>query len=320
MGVERRLPGPAPRPICCDRPMSQDYPGAEPPAPRPRKWTDEDQARAERLRQDGLSYRAIAKELGWSDHCTRMHLCPEKNEAANVYRKVYYQQNKEKHREQEHAWRQRNLEADRANRKAWRQRNREKCRGYTNAYYARNLQTEREKAREFYRQNREAEKARKKACRDRDPEKWKAYWRNWSERNRERCRASTRAWQERNPEKAKEWTRQRAAAKRASRRIALAPLTLAEKIVIFASFGDCCAYCGIDGKLTVDHVLPLSKGGLDEAGNVVPACLDCNCRKRTAPVEQWYRRQPFFTEDRWLKIQQQCPASTAGQASLALPL
>jgi hypothetical protein len=43
-----------------------------------------------------------------------------------------------------------------------------------------------------------------------------------------------------------------------------------------------CSYCGRDagpGDLTVDHVKPLSRGGLHSWDNVVAACRRCNHRK-----------------------------------------
>lgn len=43
-----------------------------------------------------------------------------------------------------------------------------------------------------------------------------------------------------------------------------------------------CQYCGIQPgrtQLTVDHVLPRSRGGLTTWDNVVTACRDCNHRK-----------------------------------------
>jgi hypothetical protein len=41
-----------------------------------------------------------------------------------------------------------------------------------------------------------------------------------------------------------------------------------------------CHYCRRKTKrLTKDHVIPLSKGGLDVASNIVPACLRCNLSK-----------------------------------------
>jgi 5-methylcytosine-specific restriction endonuclease McrA len=48
-----------------------------------------------------------------------------------------------------------------------------------------------------------------------------------------------------------------------------------------------CAYCGRAGdadSLTIDHVVPLSRGGAHEAANIVPACSACNARKATRPA------------------------------------
>lgn len=46
-----------------------------------------------------------------------------------------------------------------------------------------------------------------------------------------------------------------------------------------------CAYCGERVATTRDHVVPLARGGKDEAANVVPACLPCNVRKGTRTWE-----------------------------------
>ena len=41
-----------------------------------------------------------------------------------------------------------------------------------------------------------------------------------------------------------------------------------------------CQYCGArNGKLTLDHVLPRSRGGASSWENLVAACQDCNTRK-----------------------------------------
>ncbi len=42
----------------------------------------------------------------------------------------------------------------------------------------------------------------------------------------------------------------------------------------------CCQYCGYSGeKLSIDHVVPRSRGGEDCWENVTTACLDCNILK-----------------------------------------
>ncbi len=46
-----------------------------------------------------------------------------------------------------------------------------------------------------------------------------------------------------------------------------------------AAFGHRCGYCGSAGKMTVEHVTPVCKGGLTEPDNIIPACMPCNMKK-----------------------------------------
>jgi len=46
-----------------------------------------------------------------------------------------------------------------------------------------------------------------------------------------------------------------------------------------------CVYCGNEDDLTVDHVVPISKGGENTLSNVVPACSDCNNKKRAKLIQ-----------------------------------
>jgi len=50
-----------------------------------------------------------------------------------------------------------------------------------------------------------------------------------------------------------------------------------------------CGYCGNEfsaGKLTRDHVHPVSKGGVNKWSNVVTACAPCNKRKDSSLLEE----------------------------------
>lgn len=48
-----------------------------------------------------------------------------------------------------------------------------------------------------------------------------------------------------------------------------------------------CQYCGTSSPpLTVDHVIPRSRGGADQWENLVCACLSCNNRKRNRTPEE----------------------------------
>lgn len=51
-----------------------------------------------------------------------------------------------------------------------------------------------------------------------------------------------------------------------------------------------CYYCrrqvGVRA-LTMDHLVPLGRGGRSIRGNVVPACHDCNTRKQSLLPVEW---------------------------------
>ncbi|TAK02763.1 MAG: HNH endonuclease [Candidatus Manganitrophaceae bacterium] len=51
-----------------------------------------------------------------------------------------------------------------------------------------------------------------------------------------------------------------------------------------------CHYCGRKFKpseLTMDHIVPLGRGGKSTKGNVAPACKECNTRKKQLLLIEW---------------------------------
>ena len=90
------------------------------------------------------------------------------------------------------------------------------------------------------------------------------------------------------------------------------PVTPADVVDRFALFGNCCAYCGNDADpLTLEHVAPLSRGGLHVPENLAPACASCNGSKGARTVGEWYLSQPFFTLDRFALLQGLAPSAVA---------
>ena len=55
---------------------------------------------------------------------------------------------------------------------------------------------------------------------------------------------------------------------------------------VFARDGWACQYCGARSNLTVDHVVPRSKGGVSTWDNIVASCAPCNRRKGDALLRQ----------------------------------
>jgi hypothetical protein len=78
-------------------------------------------------------------------------------------------------------------------------------------------------------------------------------------------------------------------------------------------FDDSCAYCGLHEKdhfqkrkhkliksdLHKEHV---DHNGSNNLSNCVPSCLHCNSSKWIHDVDVWYLKQPFYQEERFLKI------------------
>ncbi len=50
--------------------------------------------------------------------------------------------------------------------------------------------------------------------------------------------------------------------------------------------GHCCAYCGNQNSLVIDHVIPRAQGGRGTAENLVTACRSCNSKKGNKTPEQ----------------------------------
>ena len=60
---------------------------------------------------------------------------------------------------------------------------------------------------------------------------------------------------------------------------------------IKARDGHKCVYCGSSENLTVDHVRPKSRGGMDTADNLVTACRPCNQAKGSMHVDVFMQTQ-----------------------------
>jgi 5-methylcytosine-specific restriction endonuclease McrA len=66
--------------------------------------------------------------------------------------------------------------------------------------------------------------------------------------------------------------------------------TVDEWLQVLEDFDYCCAYCGVQlDAPTMDHVVPLSKGGTNDIDNIVPACKSCNSRKRDRDLNEFLK-------------------------------
>jgi 5-methylcytosine-specific restriction endonuclease McrA len=137
--------------------------------------------------------------------------------------------------------------------------------------------------------------ARGKAWNLAHPEKSAQKQRKWRETHLEQCRAYGREYAKTHRVKRLQYLRdhpeahraavKKARAKRRSNRGVIHDLSHAQWLEIQAMQGHRCYYCGkrCKGKLTQDHIIPLSKGGAHTLHNVIAACHSCNSKKHTGP-------------------------------------
>lgn len=87
--------------------------------------------------------------------------------------------------------------------------------------------------------------------------------------------ARMRDYRIKNPERVVAWKQKR----RALEFGAPGHFTHEEWIEMKELFDNKCAICGVATKMTVDHKIPLSKGGTNFIENIQPLCMPCNSRK-----------------------------------------
>lgn len=142
-----------------------------------------------------------------------------------------------------------------------------------------------------------------------------AYQRKWKRANIEKDKAMTAAWHEKNPTYERErarrlwkndpvyrarikvfaraWAKEtpeyyRAASKlrRARLRGVECAFTIMEARELFDEYRGLCVYC-LSRATTLDHVVPVSKGGAHTKANLVPSCKSCNSSKHDRPLIVW---------------------------------
>lgn len=56
---------------------------------------------------------------------------------------------------------------------------------------------------------------------------------------------------------------------------------------VLTQYNGRCAYCAKFGELTIDHLIPVSRGGRSVYHNLAPACVDCNQAKDDMTVDEF---------------------------------
>lgn len=157
--------------------------------------------------------------------------------------------------------------ADAAAMKRWRERNPDLTLRLAREYREQNREKERERFRRYDQANREKRRLAIAASRAENPDHHRELRRKWRAANLERSRARCRAY----------WHRRRSGSDPSEEVDAYAELLLLQA----------CGYCGATENMSIDHVVPLSRGGKHTVDNLLPACRSCNSSKGNKLLEEW---------------------------------
>ncbi len=144
--------------------------------------------------------------------------------------------------------------------------------------------------RQWYRKNRAHCLQRERKYRQRHRTHSRTYQREWYVRHRGEVLARVTDYAQKHPRKVREYKRRwegrneahkRASTARRRARLRGAPgaFTQRQWRELCARHDHRCALCGRRRRLSVDHIIPLSKSGSNFISNIQPLCLPCNLRK-----------------------------------------
>lgn len=102
--------------------------------------------------------------------------------------------------------------------------------------------------------------------------------------NPETCKRSVRYWQKNHPEQYK--LIKRAGDRRRHGRKVKGKVSTKQLRALIKQYHGWCVYC-FDDADTIDHVIPLSRGGEHTIENLRPACSRCNFAKHTKTAMEW---------------------------------
>jgi len=127
--------------------------------------------------------------------------------------------------------------------------------------------------------------AQMKRWRETHREEKAAQGRRWYETHKKKTIVRARHWSKAHPEQ-RRVIAYRGLTKRRARlaQVAYEPI---DQDMIFAHDSYRCVYCGSAENLTLDHIVPVARGGTHTENNLVTACLHCNISKGMKPLIVW---------------------------------
>ena len=221
--------------------------------------------------------------------------------------KKYYQANKDKIKNRIKEYEEENKDKIKEYKKQYYQANKDKIKNRIKEYKKNNKDKIKEQQRQYYEKNRNNEIKRVTLYRINNIDKIKEYKKQYYQKNKKYYNQ----WRIENKDYFKEYRENNkdyfkaAYHKYRTKKVNNGGYYTKEQYNYMLEYFDYkCAYSGkcIKSNLHIDHIIPVSKGGVSYIWNLIPSTPSANLSKNNRDMEEWYKEQEYYSEDRLNKI------------------
>lgn len=104
---------------------------------------------------------------------------------------------------------------------------------------------------------------------------------NWQKRNPEKRKKYNQKYKKKNKTKVNEINARRRAIRKNAQSFHISKKDYKKLNT------SCCFFCGAKIELSLDHIIPLNRGGTHGIGNLQILCISCNCSKQDMLFSEW---------------------------------
>ena len=230
------------------------------------------------------------------------------------YKKQYYENNKDKLTEQHKQYYENNKDKILEHSKQYRENNKDKRAKYQKQYYENNKDKLAGQHKQYRENNKDKLAGHSKQYYENNKDKILEYSKQYYENNKDKILEYSKQYRENNKDKIAEYfatpqgqaSRFNNSVKRRLREQSQGKgITKEQWLECMKFFGFRCAYSGqVLSKdiRSLDHIVPLNKGGEHEIFNLAPMYRPYNSSKQDKDLLEWYKEQDFYSEERLQKI------------------
>ena len=227
----------------------------------------------------------------------------EHKEELLEYNKQYHKINKEKIAEQRKQYAEKNKEKKAEYDRRYREEHKEELAKQKKQYYEENKEKKAEYDKQYRKNNKERRTKQKKQYYEENKEKVLKHQKEYYQDNKEKIAKRNKQYVQSPKGQAVQFNAR--VKRRMKENNQGNGINVSQWLDMMNYFNWECAYSGksIDKyNRTIDHIIPIAKGGEHEIWNLVPMYNSYNFSKNDKDMLEWYKQQSFFSEERLAKI------------------